>query len=76
MDPIAYDAVVRPDRERGTGYIAVSTARHRGAVKITDWEWTGYGNTPEEAIADLERVLQDIHQEMCWPRRIVYELDP
>lgn len=71
---LTYDATVRPDGDRGTGYTAVSTARYRGAVTITDWEWTGYGDTPEEAIADLERWLQELHMVTCQPRRIVYAL--
>lgn len=72
MDMIEYDALVRPDAERGRGYRAISTARYCGAVTITNWEWTGYGATPEEAIADLERRLQEVHKDACLPRRIVY----
>ena len=76
MDPIAYDATVRPDREAGMGYMAISTARYAGVIKITDWAWAGYGDTVEAAIQDLEAALQKIHVRPCQPRRIIYELEP
>ena len=71
---ISYDAVVRPDGEAGTGYMAISGSRYVGTVTITGWLWTGYGDTPEEAIAALEQRLQEVHAAACRPRRIVYEV--
>jgi hypothetical protein len=76
MNAITYDAVVRRDGEAGAWYMAISTARYHGAVTITGWPRTGYGDTPGTAIAALEQRLQELHKGACRPRRIVYDLEP
>jgi len=75
--PLWYHAVVRPDPDglaHGDGRVmAVGYRANPETGWVSAYPWTGYGMTPSEALASLERVLREWYGQPVEARRVRYE---
>ncbi len=75
--PLWYHAIVRPDPDglaHGDGrYRAVGDRVNTDTGWVSAYPWVGYGMTPGEALASLERVLRERYGRPVEERWVRYE---
>jgi len=75
--PLCYHAVVTVDPDglaHGDGRVmAVGYRANPDTGWVSAYSWTGYGMTPSQALASLERVLRGRYGRPMEARRVRYE---